>query len=237
MNLDEISHREHDLGVQSTFFMLARQKGTRRRPNADYSLRNKRLQRQLHLAVSMGAEIGVHGSWGSHVDAVQLRAEIERVQSSSGTEITGSRFHFLNFATDRTPQVLQESRLAYDSTLAFAEHCGFRNGFCHPFFLYDHKADRPTDVVEIPLLLMDTTLAGKRYMALRPGDELDAVIDALRAEVSHFSGVLSVLWHNNYFSDHKYAGWGECYWGLVDACQRERGLFLTGSEIAQRFLG
>ena len=58
------------------------------------------------------------------------------------------------------------SGFAYDSSLGFGGAPGFRAGIAHPFRPWDFEHDRPLDLVEIPLAVMDVTLAEPRYLGL-----------------------------------------------------------------------
>jgi len=48
--------------------------------------------------------------------------------------------------------------LAYDSSLGFAETCGFRNGANFAFPPYDFEREGPCSFLEIPLAIMDGSL-------------------------------------------------------------------------------
>jgi hypothetical protein len=149
-----------------------------------------------------------------------------------GTALCGNRFHFLGFDAAQTPQVLEAAGMAYDCSLGFAEALGFRNGICHPFFLWDHANDRPSQVLEIPLMVMDATLQFKHYMGLSPSVATSAAL-ALMEEVERWHGVMSILWHNTHFADYKYAGWRSVYINLLDAARSRGAVFLTGNQISE----
>ncbi len=87
---------------------------------------------------------------------------------------------------------------AYDSTLGFAEHYGFRNSYCLPFRPFDFRTGQAHDFLEIPLNVMDTTLHHPRYLQLAPEEILPALLPMFR-EIERFGGVATVLWHNENF--------------------------------------
>ncbi len=139
-----------------------------------------------------GHEVGWHPGYGTSGRPDRLATEAERFRAAFGRAPTLARTHFLRWA-DETPTALAAHGVRVDSTLGFAEHPGFRRGTAHPFPIYDLDADRPTDLWEVPLAVMDTTLTG--YLGLDAegvGDALRSVFGAARRS----GGVAVVLWHN-----------------------------------------
>jgi peptidoglycan/xylan/chitin deacetylase (PgdA/CDA1 family) len=224
MNLASIAELEQRAGARSTFFVLARKgryKGVR---HADYSL-GKRVRRELQAVRSLGGEVGLHGSSMAYVSAEALATELDAV----GMDTRGCRMHYLLFDAIRTPPALDGAAVEYDATLGFAESPGFRNGYCRPFHLFDHRATRVTGVLEIPLVLMDTTLS--RYIDAPP-EAVGRIAARIVEEVARFQGCFGVLWHNNYLSPYKFGRWRTAYCSLLEYLTESGTRFLTGREIA-----
>ncbi|MBQ2076541.1 MAG: hypothetical protein II471_03415, partial [Bacteroidales bacterium] len=110
-----------------------------------------------------------------------------------GCEISAVRQHFLRFDVRKTPQVWQERGIRSDSTLGFPERDGFRCGTCHPYPLYDIENDCALEVVEHPLVAMDTTLF--QYRELTKEDAF-ASICRLYERCKVVDGDFVMLWHN-----------------------------------------
>ncbi|WP_420454875.1 hypothetical protein [Rubrivirga sp.] len=160
-----------------------------------------------------GHEVGWHPGYGTLGRPDRLATEAERFRAALGHPPALARTHFLRWA-DETPRALAALGVRVDSTLGFAERPGFRRGTAHPFRLFDLDADRPTDLWEVPLAAMDTTLA--EHLGLGAdgvGDALRSVFEAARRS----GGVAVVLWHNQVGADT--AGWG----GGVDALDHALG--------------
>ena len=87
----------------------------------------------------------------------------------------GNRFHYLMFDPEKTVQILEDCGIKYDTSLMFAEHVGFRRGCCSPFYLYDFEKNRTSPVIEIPLIIMDTTFRNKHYMGIPQGKVLEEI--------------------------------------------------------------
>ena len=83
-------------------------------------------------------------------------------------------------------------------TLAYADRIGFRAGTCHEYHAYHLLERRPLRLRERPFQVMDRTVFA--YMGLSPDAARDAIL-ASRRECRRYSGILSLLWHNNVPAD------------------------------------
>ena len=222
-NIPDIVELERSLNIPSTFFFLtSKEKG-----NADYKL--TQVKPWLDLIIKQGSEVALHGSLGSCNNHEVLKTE----KSKLITNPTGNRFHYLKFEPSTFAKNLEYAGFKYDSSVGFAEHIGFRYGFCFPFKLYDLQSKSVSDVLEIPLVLMDATLSHQKYMKNDPEKHLK--IDLVIEEVKKFGGVLRILWHNNYFSEHKYSGWKELFISIIKKLIDKGSCFSTCNEIADQF--
>lgn len=227
-NFQEIIQKEAEFGVKSTFFFLCRQGWIGNMPHSDFDVTSKPIRDVMGHIQQAGSEVAVHGSSGTHTDLNLFNEDLNLL----GVDSIGNRFHFLNFNPKKTPGLLQKAGMKYDSTLGFAEHLGFRNGICHPFLLFDLNKDEATDVLEIPLVVMDAMFADDRYMNIEP-EIAQEKIRATAKEIQKFGGCLSLLWHNTYYSKYKYRGWGEVYWDTVRELNNLGASFKTSAELAE----
>ena len=229
-NFENIMDLENELGIHSTFFFLCRKGKISGLHNADYRITNRKFVKVLDDITKQGSEIGIHGGIGAHMDPNRLKEEVRRIP----VRVLGNRFHHLHYDMKSSTAILEAMNLVYDSSLGFPEHYGFRNGICHPFPLYDVQSDRPSSILEIPLHLMDTTLRHKKYMGLDRDRILESVTLLIR-EIRRFQGCFTLLWHNNYFSEYKYAGFKELFIDIVQICRENNGRFLTCKDVWKKF--
>ncbi len=183
-------------GGRSTFYFLGAQGHHSLGPNADYDLATPTVQARIQqLRADFGAEIGLHGSFGSSDDAAQLRTELGKL----GVGGAPVRFHYLRFDPARTPAVLAAAGARTDTTLGFAERAGFRHGTARAFALFDFSSAAPlaNPVVARPLHLMDVTFVNPAYQPT-PAADIPAVAAGLAAHVRRLGGTLEILWHNEY---------------------------------------
>ncbi|MBF9143936.1 DUF7033 domain-containing protein [Hymenobacter properus] len=226
-NLEQVQATTASFGAPSTFFMLGSpQPAPNGTANADYSINSALLYRLRQLEAN-GSETASHASYGTATDTARLQEEIGQYD---GTRPNGNRFHYLCWEPRHTPKVVAQTGFRYDSTLGFAEHYGFRNSYCLPFFPFDFEHGQAHTFLEIPLNVMDATLHHPNYLQLQPAEILPALRPMFR-EIERFGGVATVLWHNDHF-DPANTTTGPRQFAEIMGYLRQRGAaFFTGSQI------
>jgi hypothetical protein len=228
-NFSKIIETEKKFNSNSTFFFLPFKGRKNGIPNADYNISKPKFRKVFRQIVENGSEIAVHGSIGTNTDSDLLMSEITKI----GVEVSGNRYHFLMYDSLLSPFVISESGLKYDSTLGFAEVIGFRNSYCLPFYLYDIKNNRSTNIIEIPLTVMDVSF-GEKYMGITKEEALIKMYDLVN-EIESFNGCFTLLWHNTYFSEYKYPGWKNIYCKILEYCAGKDALITSGENIYNLF--
>ena len=230
-NLEAVAAATAKYEARSTFFILPeRRLGADGTPNADYGITASLLKRLAALK-EQGCEISLHGSIGTATDAPHLAREAECLQPAAA----GLRFHYLRWEPRLTPAAVDAAnRFPYDSTLGFAEHFGFRNSYCHPFYPFNFASGAAHDFLEIPLNVMDATLHHPNYLQLRP-EEIIPALQPILVEVERFGGVATVLWHNENFDPANTTNGPREFDKLLTVLRWRGAAFLTGREIHQQF--
>jgi hypothetical protein len=229
-NWPGIARQLRDAGATSTFFFLCQHRPYRGTPNADFDIRKPKYQSAIRVLHADGAEIAVHGSLQAAVDPQQFAREKAKLP----VPVLGNRFHYLSFEPRHTPALLDAAGMAYDSTLGFAEHFGFRHSYCFPFRLYNFRENKPFEFLEIPLVLMDATLHHPRYLQLKAEEVLPAIRPVL-AEVEKFKGCFTLLWHNENFTDYNKHNGRAVFQQILAELLAHRVTFMTGAAICQQF--
>lgn len=229
-NFKTITDIERAFDASSTFYFLPRKGKDGNWKNADYNIKSKSIQNIISSLKTNQNEVGVHGSFGTHVNIKKFKTDIENINCNP---IAGNRFHFLMFDPEKTASVLEESGIKYDTSLSFAEQIGFRRSTCYPFYLYNFEKDRISPVIEIPLIVMDSTLSNRKYLGLSQQVSLPLIFN-LVDEIKKFEGVFTILWHNTFFSEYKYNGWKDVYVSTLDYCKKNNGLLTTGNFIYEK---
>lgn len=133
----------------------------------------------------------------------------------------------------KTVSVLEDCKIKYDTSLGFAEKIGFRRGTCFPFYLYNFEKNKISQVIEIPLIVMDSSLSNTKYMGLSQEKAIEHIFDLIN-EVKKFNGVFTILWHNTFFSNYKYTGWKNVYIEVLKFCKANNGLLTNAKEILSK---
>jgi len=185
-------------GLKSTFFFKAG--SSHHEYDMDYSLDDPWIKKLVRTIHERGHEIGLHPSYETynHYERLGLEYknfrrvmdELRIVQSQ-----WGARQHCLRWENPITWQIYEDLGLDYDATLGFADHAGFRCGTCHEFPAFNLKARKTLRLRERPLIVMDTTLLGEHYMALKPDEAFEKVVH-LSEICRRYNGTFSLLWHN-----------------------------------------
>ena len=109
----------------------------------------------------------------------------------------------------------------YDTTLGFSDALGFRAGIAHPFRPWDFEKEGPASIVEVPLAVMDATLAEARYQGLSAQAAKPQLIALLDWAAEHGGG-FSILWHPDRFDAPSARGWDRLYFEVLDEVKRAR---------------
>lgn len=206
-------------GIKSTFYFLALDK-----QQVDYNYELDFVADLMNNINASGSEVGLHGSHDAYKSEVQVGVEKSRLAEYAGANLEGYRNHYLRFVVPDTWKYLQKNGFKYDSTYGFVDVVGFRNGMSHPFMPYDAESKTYTDVLEIPLIIMDTTLF--EYMRLG-WDTAFELCKQLIDEVKKTKGAVSILWHNHYLFEKGQA----FYEHLIQYCNDNNAWMPTGREL------
>jgi hypothetical protein len=213
----------HD--ARSTYFLLAAHHHPADGDGATYDRVRARL---VDLLVAQGDEVGLHPSYTTSDHPTRLEDEKRRLESVTGAPLRSARFHFLRHDTHRSLAQLDRLGFALDRSQGYADRPGMRAGFSFPYRPYDIARERPLDLVELPLAVMDATLSDQRYLGLSAEEGLRRAIAVLE-RVAEAGGTVAVLWHNDRFAGPYARGWDRCYERLL-GWVRERGGRLCACE-------
>jgi hypothetical protein len=172
-----------------------------------YDLSDPLVRTIIQKLSAEGFEIGFHPSYRTMDNPALLAREKEHFDAVVGPGKHGVRQHYLRLRVPASWRTLEKLGFAYDSTLGFADHEGFRAGTCRRFRPFDIENDRTLDLWEVPLIVMDATLRG--YRGFTPGQGKERILE-LAKKCMGVGGTLTLLWHNSSFTD-AWKPWGLMY--------------------------
>jgi hypothetical protein len=200
LNIDQIMKLESEYDCRSVFFWIVN-KGVlnAREENADYDFRSKKIQQHFQAVAASGFENGIHKSLSPDT----FQEEFKKY----GSMPVSNRYHYLKFNLPSAYQTMDNAGLKLDASVGFAQEPGFRNSYGLPFTPYNLVTQRPFSFVEVPLHVMDRTFFQYKRSSIREAEE--EIFQFFEVNKEHC--VLSVLWHNNFFTNYKFKGYLDLY--------------------------
>ena len=211
-NIAYVASLERANGLRSSFYLLS----------SGYDL--GKVSAKLRSLHRDGWDIGLHGDFGTHDSAEKFTEALSRLKSRTGVEPSGVREHYLRFDFGKTWEIADSAGLDYDTSVGNRDSLGFRIGISTPF----HPPDaswRPIRLLELPLVLMDTTLWG--YLKRTEEDGMSDFL-SLKKKVAGVNGLFTLLWHQEAV---RMRG-GRIYPRLLDELKADRCFVGTGSQVA-----
>jgi peptidoglycan/xylan/chitin deacetylase (PgdA/CDA1 family) len=212
---------ENKYGFKSTFFFLT----TKRDLKPRYNINNlKNILKKIH---ENGWEVGLHAGFNSYDNLEKLRSEKKKLESVLGHSIYGVRNHYLRFSPPESWILHEKAGFMYDTTLGFREISGFRAGYCLPYFPYDYIQGKKINIVELPMVIMDSALLSID----KPKKRITELLD----HVKKHNGLLVINWHQCSFDEKDYSARLEMYKYLLKLFKEERAYVTTGHNIVECF--
>lgn len=205
-----IFNAESSRGLHSTFFFKT---GATGKQDIPYNYRSKTLMDFYRKLGSEGFEIGIHPSMKTYVDVDQFVREKNRLQDALGRSVKSVRQHYLKFTPGKTVQIWEKAEMKYDSTLGFSRETGFRNSVAFPYPPYNFVEDRPAGITELPLIMMDGTLAENKTIT---NEEALGRMKGLLTETRLAKGAASILFHNSVTDPIDFHGYTEIFPAVLD---------------------
>ena len=178
-NIGLVSSVEGRRGFRSSFFLLT----------SNYSLGD--LVPSISPLKESGWEVGLHGDFGTHDSLEKMREAVEKFETATGSPPAGVREHYLRFDFEKTWQIMESVGFAYDTSVGARKSLGFPLGLSTPFHPPSHDWSS-MKILEIPLVLMDTTLWG--YLKLEEQEGM-AEVERMIEKVREVGGLFTLLWH------------------------------------------
>ena len=166
-----------------------------------YDVDDPRIRKLIDLLRAENVEMGIHPSYATFHSPKLFRSEVEKLSALLGSRDLGGRQDYLRWSPESWVE-WDAVGLAYDSSVGFADHIGFRAGTCIPYRPWLWSQQRRADLVEIPLVAMDSTLFG--YMNLSAEQALALLLD-LCDRCRAAGGVFTLAWHNTSLANSSHA--------------------------------
>ena len=150
----DLAEHSRARGIDSAFYWKGSSVGAF---DSGYDPRSPKVASLIDRLRDQGFENGVHPGYETFLDLETLRKEVEIVREATGEESMGGRQHYLRWVPDSWHD-WERCGLAYDSSVGWSDCPGFRAGTCIPYHPWLQKLDREAQLLEIPLVVMETAL-------------------------------------------------------------------------------
>jgi len=204
-SFDDLFALKERLGAPSTFYLMG---GGSAPLDCDYRLEDQPI-RELFMRISAnGDELGLHPSYETFRSPELIAQEARALAEASGQELVGARQHYLRIALPETWYALAQAGLRYDASLGFADRAGFRCGWSGCFRPFDLEKRQEVPMVELPLVVMDMTLAV--YENIPSQLALERLAKLLAASATR-GGAFVLLWHNTLNDKRMFPGYWDTF--------------------------
>lgn len=199
---DWIMDCSENIGVKSTFYFIAGH--TAGAIDGNYDLGHLRIRALIRHIYHRGHRIGLHPSYDTYKNSISLTSEynyLRRIMLEEGVdqENIGARMHYLRWHHDTTAIAQEIANIAYDTTLGYADHPGFRCGTCFEYAMFNLSKQCSMNLKIRPLVAMECTVLARRYMNLGATERAQEVFSSLKSACRRVGGQFTLLWHNSQF--------------------------------------
>ncbi len=172
--------------------------GHKRPEDAKPYINSPLFSKLLSLLLDSGARVGYHISYRAGCDPRLIPDELAQVEKVCGVKITQARNHYLASKRPADFLALLNAGVREDFTMGYADVPGFRLGTSKSIRWINPQNRELTDLLLHPLLIMDVTLTGGKYLRL-DRNEMIKLGDTVLGNALAVGGDICLLWHNNDF--------------------------------------
>ena len=195
---------EKRYNASSTFFFLVSGKSK----FDNYTKNEKYLSKVIKRLKMEKHEVGLHSSYSSFGNLSDLIKEKKYLENFLDDKVKGIRQHYLLLNAFETLEVFEKADFLYDSTFGYADNIGFRGGISFPFHPYIMEKQSILQILEIPLIVMDTTFSA--YLNIDANDAEKSIFELLNITMKN-NALITILWHNNSFDEYLNSSWLKIY--------------------------
>lgn len=195
--------------LKSAFYFIAGRTEPSR--DSDYNIEHPIIRNLLRKIHQRGHEIGLHPSYLTYKNPELIRQECQKLKQVCLEEdihqnIWGGRMHYLRWEHPTTLLAWENAKLAYDTTLGYADIPGFRCGTCFEYPAYDPVNHKVLNIRVRPLIVMECSVLAEHYLNLSITKEAEEYFLHLKRMCYKVNGCFTLLWHNSYFHNDNLFG-------------------------------
>ncbi len=209
-NYDFLNFLEKKYNIRTLYFVLFSEYG---KYDKNLPMKSKQFKTLINK-IAKSNEIGLHPSFQSNNSYKKLLLEKNELEKLIKKEIEHSRQHFLMLKVPATYDNLIQAGIKSDYSMGYASQPGFRAGTCTPFYFFNLKTNKSTNLQLIPFALMDVCF--RDYLKSSPAIALKK-IKKIITSIKKVDGLFVSLWHNESLgSNNQHFTWRHVYERMLD---------------------
>jgi hypothetical protein len=144
-------------------------------------------------------DIGMHYNYDTMLDHERFSAQFDELKNIVPSAILTGRAHYLRFDSEKSLPFIESYGIKVDESAGYSDRIGYRCGVAGCFKAYDTKSEKPMDIHELPMIVMDNTILNQYRH-----DAVDA-FKRLLGHIKHIGGALTLVVHPGGFHnpEHK----------------------------------
>ena len=203
-NFDWILKENKNFGLKADFFFMVNHFNWRY--DTGYDIENSQIKDLIKKIYLYGNSIYLHPSYNTINKHSSLLFQIKKLKSlcknlSIFQQKWSARMHYLRFIFPQTAYQYIEAEIKYDSSLYFTDAPGFRCGTCKEYNFFDPINNKMLDLIERPLIYMDTSYLPTNGENKEDLSECIEKINYLKSQCRKVGGNFTFLWHNCQLQD------------------------------------
>ena len=172
-------------------------------------------------------DIGIHYNYNTYLNRERFKAQLDSLAAIAPRSCTAGRAHYLRFDAERSLPFLESFGLRCDESAGYPDRIGYRCGVGGCFQALDTTADKPLNIWEIPLTIMDGTLVSQY-----PGSPISA-FSRLLSHLGRVGGGLSLLVHPGLFFNPEFPEMLSLYHRLLIEARQVGARSITARRLAE----
>lgn len=180
----------------------------------------------------LNGEIGLHSSYEAGYDESLFQNEKRQLEKRVEKPIMSHRHHYLRYNQSFGLEIAVKSGILADSTLGWAEAPGYRTGTTLPHFVFDNKSNTATELLQIPLTLMDMQFS--KYMETSAATGVDFAIKQVNT-AEEFGGLVVWNFHHHIYDEAEFPEGAFLFENSLNYLTDKKPLFLTMGEVYELY--
>ena len=212
---------ERNFDFNSTFYLLNGSAGR-------YGARSgTRILPEIVRAAGKRWDVGIHYNYDTFLDHDRFGRQLNELARVIDRKITVGRAHYLRFAPEKSLPFLESFGIRCDESAGYADRIGYRCGIGVCFQAYDIASERPLDICEVPIVVMDATLQSQ--YPDKPWEAFGRLLEHL----SRVGGALSLIFHPGQFHNPEFPSMVGLYHRILLECRRRGAVSRTALALAE----